>query len=107
MKYAERSEEKYLIAYIQKQPFWTDPENNLKEVEKLHNELAAKDRRQRREVEAEYEKEYEKLLEKFKKEHNGMTPEQYKEMCLKDTICMHGIYLCERVLERGPIHHSW
>ena len=33
MKYAERSEEKDLIAYIQKQPFWTDPVNNLKELE--------------------------------------------------------------------------
>ena len=89
--------------YIQKQPFWTDPENNLKELEKVSDEFSKKYCRQRREADAKYEE----YVEKFKKKHNGMTPEQYKEMCLKDAICMHGIYLCERVLERGPIHHSW
>ncbi len=88
--------------YIQKQPFWTDPENNLKELEKVYHEFSEKAHRQRREADAKYEE----YVEKFKKEH-GMTPEQYEEMCLKDAICSHGIYLCERVLERGPIHHSW
>ena len=49
MKYhAERSAgKKDLIAYIQKQPLWTDPVNNLKELEKLHKELEEKDRHYR------------------------------------------------------------
>ena len=107
MKYAQRSEEKDLIAYIQKQPFWTDPVNNLKELEKLHNELQEKDRHQRetrliREARAEYED----LRKQIKKKY-GMTIEQYKEKCKKDAICRHGIMLCDMVLERGPIHHKW
>ena len=89
--------------YIQKQPFWTDPENNLKELEKVTNEFTYKYNRQRREAEAKYEE----YVEKFKKEHNGMTPEQYEEMCLKDYYCSHGILLCDMMLERGPIHHKW
>ena len=70
--YAEKLGEMKMIANIQKEPFWTDTVNGLKELRKVRHELEAKVDQwnaKRKEEEEEWEKE----------QYNGMTPHEFEK----------------------------